>query len=131
MNLPENIENYFKKIISTSQNISSIWLFGSRVNGGTHVDSDWDILIFADEIFFNNLKENGPKPPKNVSLMVLYNGDNFKSPWRREKDGKYEKGSLTGWKWTYHTSKEANYEGVKELPNGHLRTRQEKAVRIF
>jgi len=130
MKLPEHIEEYLVGLTINSQDTTSIWLFGSQVNGGARADSDWDILIFGNDRFLNHLKQHGPQPPSDVSIMIVYNGNNFKSPWPRKKDGVYERGSLSEWKWSYQSEGEAKYEGCKELPNGRLRTRWEKAIRV-
>jgi hypothetical protein len=131
MKLPEHVDRYLKGLMNLYRDITSIWLFGSRINGGATATSDWDFLIFANSVVHDNLKNDSSLPPKDISLMVVLDGDHFRSPWPRKKDGAYEKGSLLGWKWTTISDEEVKYEGCKELHDGTPRCRWEKAVRVF
>lgn len=131
MELPKHIADYFDDLWNTFEDLSSVWLFGSRVNGGVRPDSDWDFLTFGPSELLNQLKASGPLPPKDVSLMVVYDGENFRSPWPRDKDGAYEKRSLSDWKWTAISDGQTKYQGCKELPDGSLRSRWERAVRLL
>jgi general stress protein 26 len=89
--------------------------------------------------FFTNpetlkiLKVSGPFPPKEekVSILIVYDDNNFISPWPREKDGVYEKGKLEEWEWGNETDTEAWYEGTKCGLGGIVETRMEQAVRIY
>ena len=131
MKLPLIINEYLQSLLRRFDNIYAIWLIGSRVNDGARPDSDWDFLIFADEQVYAQLKEHGPKPPKDVSIMVVIDKDRFISPWERKSDGCYEKGSLSGWRWTSISEDKAKYKGCKEQPDGSTRTRWENAIRLF
>jgi hypothetical protein len=91
-----------------------VWLIGSQANGNATVRSDWDFLVFGDAKL---LRELSPlTPPPDLDLMVVYDGENFQSPWPRPTDGIHNGGDLALWKWSRTSRTTATYEGTK-LPN--------------
>ena len=55
-----NILKKIKKIITEKDPSAKIYLYGSRVRGTAHSESDWDILILID------------KPKENRSVEEIY-----------------------------------------------------------
>ena len=45
----EALNNYIQSLTRKYLAIKSIWLIGSRANDNAREDSDWDLLVFADE----------------------------------------------------------------------------------
>lgn len=88
-----------------------IWLIGSRANGTETTTSDWDLLVFGDEAL---LKELESRPEVGgADVLVVFDGDGFRSPWSRTDDGVMKTGTLSGWKWHFVSDAEATYEGTK------------------
>ncbi len=106
------LQQFVSELVTNFPTISSIWLLGSRANATAKPLSDWDILVFADEQTFNNLKMNDFYHRGAVDLLVVTDGDNFKKPYGGQKTG-----SLTKWKWKPTNNDEAQYEGIKFIPD--------------
>ena len=133
MKLPASVEKYLKSLIKSYPAISEIWLFGSRANDRAHEGSDWDLMIFANSETLERMKIKGPLPPKDekVSILIVYDGNNFISPWPREKDGHVESGSLGEWDWGNLTDTQAWYDGTRGRPNGTVETQSERAIKLY
>ena len=131
MNLPDFINEYLNELLRKFDSIQSIWLIGSRINGNARPDSDWDFLIFADKAVHDKLQLDGPIPQNDISIMVVIDNDRFGCPWPRKKDEAFERGSLSGWKWSFISESQAKYEGCKILPDGRSRCRRENAIRVM
>jgi hypothetical protein len=56
-----------------------VWIIGSQVNGTDKPPKEWEFLAFADLALLLELQSRPPVPALN--LMVVYNGDDFESPW--------------------------------------------------
>lgn len=63
---------------------------------------------------------------------MLFDGDNFRDPWRNKT------GSLSEWEWKIHSPHEANYVGTKWVEDeefgmdlGDLISLNEKAIRVW
>ena len=91
--------------------IEEIWLIGSRVNGSERPNSDWDYLIFGTERVINSLRQQPRLNASNIDLLIVYDGNRFKKPWR---DGSQIKsGSLSGWGWEVTGDGTAIYRAAK------------------
>ena len=106
--LPPDVQVLVQGLIAAGY---PVWLFGSRANGTSTSASDWDLLVFGNEQLLNELVE--ARPIENVDLMVVYDGDAFKSPWSRDAEGAVKSGSLSTWSWSETSSVEATYSGTK------------------
>jgi predicted nucleotidyltransferase len=130
------IESYLKRLVDLSPSITSIWLIGSRAAGTTEPESDWDLLVFADEKTIEIISKSKLKE-RNIDLLVVYDGDNFKEPWfGLNQERKYPKrGSLTKWSWQKISEVEANYDGWSKPYIRHGRECRDgiacKALRIW
>ena len=91
-----------------------VWLIGSQANATARTDSDWDLLVFGNQSLFEGLELL--EPVDSVDLLVVHDGNAFRSPWNRTTDGAVKSGSLSGWSWQELSSTKATYEGTK-LPN--------------
>lgn len=102
------ISTYIDKLVKKYPSILEIWLFGSRANGEANQNSDWDFLIFTDQITFNLLKNDKEFNLPNVDLLVNIdkNGNCF-SPFNNKKS------NLIEWEWNLINSNEATYKSVK------------------
>ena len=91
--------------------IEEVWLIGSRAEGLERANSDWDYLVFANERLINSLRQKPELYREDVDLLVVYDGDRFKSPWR---DGaRVKSGSLSEWDWKVVGEGEATYRATK------------------
>jgi len=103
------IESYLTLLTGTHPSIQSIWLIGSRANGASNVNSDWDLIVFATEDILQNLQNCRSIHVKEIDLLVVYNckGD-FKKPWA-EQDGNFKTGNLKDWGWQEQSETKATY----------------------
>ncbi len=108
---------------------ASTWLIGSRVNpDGPRPPRDWDILAFGSREILVELSKRNPIP--DLDLLVVYDGLNFKRPWRRA-DGQTNSGSLASWYWEQISDAEAKYRGTRLRLDGFVESRALKARRVF
>lgn len=90
---------------------NEVWLIGSRANGYSKHTSDWDFIVFGDDSLLQKLSEL--PAPERVDLLVVTDGQNFRSPWPRILDGVYKQGELAKWKWSRKSASAATYESTK------------------
>ena len=89
-----------------------VWLIGSRANPRDRPPKDWDFLVFGDERLLGELRE---RPLiQDLDLLVVFDGDEFESPWVRPTDGAKKTGSLSGWQWRRIGQDDATYRATKE-----------------
>jgi len=67
--------------------ITSIWLIGSRANNTFRENSDWDLLIFADEQTLDLMRKATELKRADVDVLVVYDGKNGEEPWPVFKKG--------------------------------------------
>lgn len=108
----DELQQFVSELATNFPGISSIWLLGSRSNATAKPLSDWDILVFADEQTFHELEADQFYHRGAVDLLIVTDGDSFKKPYGGEKTG-----SLTKWKWKPTGNEEAEYEGIKFIPD--------------
>lgn len=106
--LPEQVKTFACGLVARGY---EVWIIGSQVNPAKNPPSDWDFIIFGDENLINELSQIEPVP--YVDPLVVYDGDNFRSPWPSSSDGEKKDGSLTSWKWKLIEPNLAQYEGTK------------------
>jgi predicted nucleotidyltransferase len=93
--------------------VREVWLFGSRANGEANLNSDWDYWVFADTASLETLRADTElrrlSTDANIDLFVIYDGDQFVNPWSHKK----KDGSLSDWKWTRQSERQATYRANK------------------
>lgn len=109
--MKQKVEQYITNLVARHPGIKSIWLFGSRANNSYREDSDWDLLVFANQQIFNELKETKSIHDHKIDLLIVFNNKDFENPWPDEKDTK--KGTLKDWEWNELSPSEATYKSVK------------------
>jgi predicted nucleotidyltransferase len=133
--LANDIKPFLNKLINEYSDIETIRLFGKRANGDHYQDSDWDLLVFANgrvlDLLKANIKLRNESEKNNIDLLVVFNGDDFKAPWKRpgEENKPYKESCLTGvggFGWSILSEVEAEYTEVKDS-----NTRFRKAWRIW
>lgn len=136
--LSEEITDYIKILTDQYPSIQSIWLIGSRANANFRPDSDWDLLIFGTQKIIDDLSHRREFKKKNIDLLVVYNGNDFKEPWEPSSDNKEIKnGSLSKWKWKEINPIGAMYiarKGIKDNDGGTCHCYEEypaNATRVF
>jgi hypothetical protein len=139
--LTNDISPYIKKLTNRYAEIQSIWLFGKRANHDHNDKSDWDSFVFANDNLLMLLKNDVDlkidSERNNIDLLIVYDGDNFKAPWKipGEEDKDYKQGCLTcvgGFGWSIISEIEANYTEAKDVEGQILPvTKLRKAWRIW
>ena len=106
--------DYVLALAAAYPGIREVWLFGSRADGSNGPDSDYDYLACADENTLRQLAATPSVKRDGIDLLVVFDGDNCRSPW---KDGDRVKGgSLKDWDWRAQPDGTATYKATKELP---------------
>jgi predicted nucleotidyltransferase len=132
---PASVSSFLQTILERCPGIAEIWLVGSRANAAARVDSDWDLLAFADQQTLEDLRLVPGLARRDVDLLIVLDGNQFECPWERpDKPGKFKRGRLTAyidqdgvesssWEWTKLSDNEAEYAGEGFKP--------QRAVRIY
>ncbi len=135
--LATEISPYINELKDKYSEIESVWLFGSRANAPYSEESDWDLFIFANGRVLDSLKTDTELRRENIDLLVVFNGNDFKAPWKQpgEEHLPLKYGSLTGlgqWGWEEISDVEAVYIKAENM-KGHSYpvTRSMKAWRIW
>jgi predicted nucleotidyltransferase len=50
--IPPSIDIFIRRLAGVQPSPESIWLIGSRANGGATNKSDWDFVVFGDAAYF-------------------------------------------------------------------------------
>jgi hypothetical protein len=101
---------------------AEVWLIGSRANGYSKPESDWDFIVFGEDSLVQELSKL--PAPDNVDVLVVTDGKTFRSPWPRKSDGAYKQGELEKWQWLRKSSSTATYESTKVARRlGHRKKR--------
>ena len=110
--LTNEIANYVRDLKSEFPSITDVWLFGSRANGTTRDDSDWDFLVFSTSPIYEKIKNNAVFHRDDVDLLLVGKDGEFSKPFGQPKGG-----SLKRWKWNQVSVDLARYEGCKWIPD--------------
>lgn len=102
--LSQDVERYIEELVEAYPKIDSIWLFGSRANKTGHDKSDWDFFVFGTLEILQLLENDKSFHNPFIDLLIIYNGENFKDP-----GGKGKNGSLTEWGWKEIDESTATY----------------------
>jgi predicted nucleotidyltransferase len=119
------ISAYIADLITQYPQIGAVWLFGSRANGNGHADSDWDLFIFADEDTFRLLESDCVHRRRDIDLLVVIDGDEFKQPWGLNP----KHGWLSEWEWKIVSPTEASYTAPSRTDTGGEWSRPLKTLR--
>ena len=103
---PAEVEEFLRRVLGRGYDL---WLIGSQANKTAKPDSDWDFFIFGSVEFLDELESEEPIP--GLDPLVVYDGDSFRSPWPRSRDGAAKSGSLRCWKWRRLSAEKARYRG--------------------
>jgi hypothetical protein len=132
--LPLSLRHYIDELVEHAPSVREVWLVGSRANGRSTEDSDWDFLLFADQQALITLRGAQSLCREGVCVLVVVDGDRFESPWPRlDNPGKFKRGHLRNyenaegsevqsWEWQRTGDDEATYTDRK--------FREERAVRV-
>jgi predicted nucleotidyltransferase len=106
------ITTYAQELVSDVVGIESIWLFGSRANESFRPDSDWDLMVFANQEAFDELKKRTDLKNESVDVIVVIEKKTFSEPWP-ENPATCKSGDFLAWDWKIVTPDSANYTSVK------------------
>jgi predicted nucleotidyltransferase len=108
------IAEYVGQLVNACADISAVWLFGSRANGTSRANSDWDLLVFGGRNTHARLSATHHLHREDVDCLVMRNSDEFLDAWgTRTKSG-----SLSGWEWKQISATTAQYTEVKPRGDG-------------
>lgn len=128
------VQAHIFKLAQVYPGITEIWLIGSRANGNARIDSDWDLLMFADSETFLEITKRPEFKQPGVDLLVVYDNLHFQEPWPESADGYEPKtGALRGlgeWDWERISDVDATYTGTKVI-NGMPTMQTKKAIRLW
>lgn len=110
--LTNELKEWIQQILQRVKVIEEIWLIGSRANGMSKPDSDWDFFVFGKPGALELLSVESDLWRSDVDLLVIEDGDNFKSAWTENKTG-----SLSDWQWVITDPGIAEYMGTKWIPS--------------
>lgn len=122
---------YLERLLAAYPNIESVWLIGSRANETARDDSDWDLLVFASREVLEALSTDDSFSRSDVDLLVVYDGDNFESPYGGTDNRRSKKGSLKKWEWQHFSADLASYEACKPGEGMHIDIERRSGVRIW
>ncbi len=110
--LSVEIAAWIEALVAASPSIREVWLFGSRANSAATTTSDWDFLIFSDELTAGEIAGLIRLYRDDVDLLVVTDGDSFESAW----GSPVKTGSLSSWHWTRQGTQTATYRSAKWFP---------------
>jgi predicted nucleotidyltransferase len=120
---------YLDSLTEAYPRIREVWLIGSRANGSARAESDWDYLVFADRRILRALRQDTRFRHPSVDLLVVYDGDQFATPWGEPNP---KKGSLTSWDWELLSAGKAEYTAAKIKPDSMFPDlRKKAAIRVW
>jgi predicted nucleotidyltransferase len=104
------IERNLRQLAATfDDDITSTWLCGSRANGETTTDADWDLLVFGKREVAEALERGRNFFGRDVDLrFVDLARHEIKRLWR---SAAWE--DFASWSWTELSPSEAEYHGAK------------------
>ena len=105
-----------------------VWLIGSRANGTAKATSNWDFIVIGSSGTLGRLRSQAPIP--DLDLLVVFDGDEFSSPWPRIEDGNFKTGSLRRWQWQRLSEELATYEATKWPDDGAMEIATKQAARV-
>jgi hypothetical protein len=102
--LTENVGMYVDRLRKRFDSIEEVWLIGAHANGTGSRDSDWELLIFADEEVLAALRSEAQWQRSDVSLLIVVDGEHF------EKVGDdARRSSLASIEWYLRDPQSATY----------------------
>ncbi len=101
--------DYIERLTDRYASVSAIWLLGSRADGTERPESDWDLLVFADQDSFTAMRDDVGLHAAGIDLLVVTDGDRFEQPWIDEGHSIPKGGYLDNWRWTENSRTGATY----------------------
>lgn len=68
---------YVDRLRKRFDSIDEVWLIGAHANDTGSRDSEWELLIFADEAVLDALKSEAQWQRSDVSLLIVVDGEHF------------------------------------------------------
>jgi hypothetical protein len=105
------IASNVRQLAATSGDIRSIWLCGSRANGGAAAASaDWDLVIFGSRSAAEALEQSSSFLGQDVDLLFV---DVASGRFKRlgSADGWED---FASWRWTERAPGEAEYQCTRQ-----------------
>ena len=135
--IPTDVEarEYVSELVAAYPSICEVWLFGSRANGSTGLESDWDYMVFADDATYTALCSDSRFHRDGIDPMIVTDGDHFAAPWTdhsRLKSGRLAKVG-GGWCWHRVSPTKATYRATKppKVEGGDVQVFERCALRVY
>lgn len=116
---------YLDRLTAVHPGISSVWLFGSRANGTSKANSDWDLLAFGDRAILDAIRAGTTFRHPEIDLFIVYDGNRFENPWPdgdEAKLGRLHNGFeydpnlyVYGYRWKELSEWEATYISTRDF----------------
>lgn len=114
--IPKSLAGYLESIIKSFPGIREVWLFGSRANGKSREDSDWDILAVADDPTIEQMNHSRSFHRHDFHVFVSGSRGQFVEPWKNRSTIFADSGSFEEWNWLRVGPTEAEYDHNKQEP---------------
>jgi len=110
------IDDFLSTLTHAHPGMREIWLLAAPEKTKGRHGSAWKLLVFANEITFQQLRGDVRFKRADVELLVVRDGDAFRDPWNE----KSEPGYLSEWEWVRTSEREAQYYGTKWVQDEKL-----------
>ncbi|OAI25163.1 MULTISPECIES: nucleotidyltransferase domain-containing protein [Methylomonas] len=123
------IKTFVQELVSELAGIESVWLFGSRANESFRPDSDWDLMVFADQEAFAALRRQNQLKNEYIDVIIVIDMETFSEPWP-ENTSNCKSGDFSTWEWERYTPDLAKYTSVKYLSDDWFKSGQSEIKRL-
>ncbi len=123
--LSETVAAYLDRLIFVHPDIRAVWLFGSRANGTSRVNSDWDLLVFGSRSILDAIRADQTFHLPEIDLFVVHDGNRFEGPWPDGNDTKLGRlhnafefnpdRYVYGYRWEEISATEATYISTRDF----------------
>jgi predicted nucleotidyltransferase len=128
--MPGASDDLLSRIATDCPGLQSIWLFGSRANGTSKADSDWDYLAFGTAETLSHIRAAVSLHREDTDFFVVADGNEFHAAW-----GDVSKsGSLVEWEWAALSESLAEYTQTKYLEQddeSRMDIKRVKALKVW
>lgn len=129
----EYILPYVEQLVKEYPRIESVWLMGSRANDSYREESDWDLLVFANNEILDSMRQHRDLKRERVDVLVVYGSIHFEEPWPevevRAKGGRLSGSNSHSWEWNQTSQTEATY--LEGLQGGQPERTIKKALKLW
>jgi predicted nucleotidyltransferase len=108
--------DHLARLKAAHPSIAEVWLIGSRANGTSKCESDWDFIVFGPLGLREAMAQDKSLARPDVDLLVASPDGVVADPW------KVKSGTLSNWEWNRISNSQATYIGRKSMPDEEAAT---------